>query len=52
MTHTKRFKNESQDARRHDQFNATHPHESAEHPHNKSDLNLGKKAKKHLNKRK
>lgn len=37
MTHHKKFKNESQDARRHDQHNATHPDERGNKPQNKSD---------------
>ena len=44
MSHHKTFKNESQDARRHDQHNAVHS--DSKHPKNKS------KSEQHHNKRK
>lgn len=52
MTHHKKFKNESQDARRHDKQNATHPDEQLGHPHDKSDLNQVKDSHPQPNKRK
>ena len=42
MTHHRRFKNESQDARRHDQFNATHPDAKGCKAHNKIGPHKGK----------
>ena len=35
MTHPKKFKHESQDARRHDKHNATHPDENRAKQHPK-----------------
>ncbi len=36
MTHVKKFKNESQDARRHDKHNETHPDENRSKSRGKS----------------
>lgn len=42
MTHDKKFKNESQDARRHDKHNETHPEDKMNKNPNKSTQNPGK----------
>jgi hypothetical protein len=45
MTQPNKFKNESQDARRHDQQHAVHPDEKKNASKNKSDKNGDKKTK-------
>lgn len=42
MSHHKNHKNESQDARRHEQLNATHPNEKSRKDFNKSSQNQNK----------
>lgn len=44
MTHDKKFKNESQDARRHDKHNEAHPDDKMDKNHGKSDKNSHKPA--------
>lgn len=43
MTHHKKYKNESQDARRHDQQNSTHPDAKEQKNRTKTDQNNNKR---------
>lgn len=52
MTDHKKFKNESQDARRHDQHNETHPDEKLNHSQDKFDRNQAKESHPKSDKRK
>lgn len=52
MTQHKSYKNESQDARRHDKHDATHPYEKSDKEKGKSDENQDKHPHSHDNKRK
>ncbi len=52
MSHHKKFKNESQDARRHDKHNATHPEEKLGNHEDKLDNPQGKESHSKSNKRK
>ena len=45
MTHHKSYKNESQDARRHDKHDATHPETKEHKEHTKPEPTHGKKNK-------
>jgi len=52
MTDHKKFKNESQDARRHDQHNETHPDDKFKHHEDKPDRSHVKESHPKSDKRK
>ena len=52
MTDHKKFKNESQDARRHDKHDATHPDEKFVNPRDRSDQHHDKDSQAKSDKRK
>lgn len=52
MTDHKKFKNESQDARRHDKHDVTHPNEKYSNQRDKLDQNQAKDSHSQPNKRK
>lgn len=52
MSDHKKFKNESQDARRHDKHNATHPDEKFDNPRARSDKHHEKHSHEKSDKRK